>query len=162
MVVARSSEAASSLSQAWRERDQVRKTYLARVNDWPPFQGQGKPDHGVINLPLAPCDNEKIKWKVSDEGKPSTTLWRVVSSNSEHVTLELKPVTGRTHQLRIHCAAVSSSGIVGDKWYGKEANKGSTTSSPAGESRLYLHAYKLSFPHPRTKKKMEFAVDPDW
>jgi len=161
LVVARNAAAAAVLSRTWRERDQVRKTYWARVGDWP-LLSDNKQQEGEINLPLAPHQSQPYKWEVNHEsGKPSRTLWRGGDSSSfDYVTLELTPVTGRTHQLRIHCAAVSSDGIVGDHWYG---GKESTTSfSDIDGGRLYLHAYKLSFPHPSTAERMEFTADPDW
>jgi 23S rRNA-/tRNA-specific pseudouridylate synthase len=171
---------ASFLSKAWRERDQVSKHYLAVVHYWPPYHDKST-DEGVINAPLSPSD-ERLKWKVVDGdeggGKPSTTEWkvfRVLSSRNKDkgnndsptkttpvterrpLILELKPITGRTHQLRIHCAHIGS-GIDGDSLYG--ANRVDFDSSSHG--KLKLHAWKLSFPHPNGKEVCEFSCDPTW
>lgn len=160
MVFAKTHDAVSNLSRAWRERDAVQKVYLAQVQSWPPLTSNGEMK-GQIDLAMSPSE-ERLKWKVCAEGKPSTTLWRVLDPlgpddeyQATPVTLELMPLTGRTHQLRVHCAAVGS-GIIGDTLYGSEQ-----ASFDSG-SRLHLHARKLSFPHPQTGKEVSFATDPDW
>ena len=164
MVVARNSTAASFLARVWRQRDTVSKTYLALVKDWPPYTKNLKEEplsSGTIELPLAPSKEEALKWKVdtTKNGKPCKTLWKVLQRTKEQqqVLLELTPVTGRTHQLRIHCAAIIDSGIVGDTLYGTES-----ANNVFGVSRLCLHAHKLSFPHPTTQKQVEFQSEPNW
>jgi tRNA pseudouridine32 synthase/23S rRNA pseudouridine746 synthase len=158
MVFARQALGASFLSQAWRERDQVSKTYLAKVYDWPPWTRE-KQELGRIDLALAPSE-ERLKWKVCADGKPSSTLWKVLegSKKGSHILLELQPITGRTHQLRIHCSTVGS-GIVGDSLYGLGQ---AGLQRPGTEQRLSLHANKLCFPHPESKELVEFVADPDW
>jgi tRNA pseudouridine32 synthase/23S rRNA pseudouridine746 synthase len=180
MVFARTPEAASFLCNAWRERENVSKVYLAKVYDWSSELGQGGESAtdglskcsawGRVDLPLCPSD-EPLKWKVCSEQTPgakrSTTLWRLLptshsssagsQSSSQTVTLELKPITGRTHQLRIHCTTLGG-GIVGDSLYG---TKRRSLDKVDGE-RLYLHAHKLSFPHPTTLQPMEFVIRPTW
>ena len=117
-------------------------------------------------------------------GKASQTHWAVIAANGrvldtkedisggdferhlvetlakrddKLITLKLIPVTGRTHQLRIHCAAVGSA-IVGDRLYGDEnGEEVGTTTNP-----LHLHAYRLSFPHPRTRQRISFDEKPRW
>ena len=80
--------------------------------------------------------------------------------HSEQVTLQLKPITGRTHQLRVHCAAVSG-GIAGDSLYGRRCRE--TWSGGNGEKmNLRLHAWRLSFPHPSTHEIQEFVSEPEW
>jgi 23S rRNA-/tRNA-specific pseudouridylate synthase len=157
MVFARTDDAASTLSRHWRERDSVKKEYLARVAEWPPYHNDNKME-GRIDLPLAPSE-ERIKWQVKEDGgKESTTLWKVLGEEGGALVLSLVPVTGRTHQLRIHCAHVGS-GIEGDTLYGKNQIEGRTG---VGTGTLYLHACKLSFPHPTTDERMEFSVAPSW
>lgn len=151
MVLARNQSAASFLSQAWRERRQVQKRYLARVYDWPPWKDQGQRE-GTIDLPLAPSE-ERLKWKVDGQGKPSKTEWKLRKATNNHVELELVPVTGRTHQLRVHCSTCSR-GIIGDSLYGKQ--------DEIVAERLYLHAYSLQFPDPRNRTILEYTIDPDW
>jgi 23S rRNA-/tRNA-specific pseudouridylate synthase len=153
-----SSSCASILSQAWRERNQVSTTSLAKVYDWPPWTRE-KQESGRIDLALAPSE-ERLKWKVCADGKPSSTLWKVLDgSNKESpILLEVQPITGRTHQFRIHCSSVGSV-IVGDSLYGLGQAK---PQRPETEHRLYIHAYKLSFPHPESKELVEFVAEPDW
>jgi 23S rRNA-/tRNA-specific pseudouridylate synthase len=158
MVFARQALGASFLSQAWRERNQVSKTYLAKVYDWPPWTRE-KQELGRIDLALAPSE-ERLKWKVCADGKPSSTDWKVLDGSKEEspILLELQPITGRTHQLRIHCSTVGS-GIMGDSLYGLGQAE---PQQPETKQRLYLHAYKLCFPHPESKELVEFVADPNW
>lgn len=172
MVYARTDEAASKLCEAWRNRDGVKKYYLARVKRWPPYQIDGK-ESGLIDLALAPSE-ERLKWKVvkeGDGGKPSQTLWSLYKLRGQKAsnggddscmpaTLELQPITGRTHQLRIHCAAIGS-GIEGDTLYGDEPIEWDGLVESANHT-LCLHAHKLHFPHPKTGKQMEFTTKPAW
>ena len=166
-MFARNEQAASKLCQAWRERDQVSKIYLARVKDWPPFYKE-KISEGRIDVPLAPSE-ERLKWKIQMDGKPSTTLWKIYGTkddcisdavdDSDSVVLALTPVTGRTHQLRVHCAHVGS-GIEGDSLYGDHRIEWNP--EQASTRVLCLHAHQLSFPHPRTGEQMEFCSMPSW
>jgi tRNA pseudouridine32 synthase/23S rRNA pseudouridine746 synthase len=170
MVFARTADAASKLSKAWREREAVSKVYLARVKRWPPFEHEGN-STGRIQLPLAASDTERLKWEVRDEmlgGKPSHTEWNIFDNGkgrnpNSYITLELKPVTGRTHQLRVHCAAIGS-GILGDSLYGDDPitiDDKAWTSSEVPQS-LRLHSMKLSFPHPETNAIQTFNSDHCW
>lgn len=202
MVFARNDHSASILCKSWREKnDKVKKVYLAKVQHWPPYHDNEPPIlNGEINLKLSPSKTERIKWEVDEvNGKQSETLWKIWKDDDEkgenltarlkkqqHVILELQPVTGRTHQLRIHCAAIGS-GIIGDSLYGEspipyfftsesavnrdseELNsnaKAQTTlkcSDCVGDvAFLHLHAYKLSFPHPQSGKIMKFEFPKSW
>mmetsp|Transcript_26677 Transcript_26677/g.76967 ORF Transcript_26677/g.76967 Transcript_26677/m.76967 type:complete len:461 (-) Transcript_26677:161-1543(-) len=180
LAFARTEEAASKLCKAWRKRGSVKKYYLARCLRWPPYHA-GQEENGEINLPLAPSD-ERLKWKVvredEDGAKPSTTLWSVwhepqkqvedgqgrkddgKDKMSAPVVLELQPVTGRTHQLRIHCAAIGS-GIEGDTLYGDHPIEWDGTAESAKHT-LRLHAHQLHFPHPTTGEMMEFTSKAAW
>ena len=98
--------------------------------------------------------------------KPSTTLWRFLSWHDHGILLELIPVTGRTHQLRVHCAHMGSP-IVGDSLYADNNNNNNQDphNEEGGDSlphRLYLHAYQLTFPHPSLGEDMSFTVDTNW
>jgi len=87
------------------------------------------------------------------------------------LVLELKPITGRTHQLRVHCAHVGS-GIIGDSLYGKDQLSDTAVYNPSRSAslekeeetgiNLLLHAWKLSFPHPVSKKRLEVCSWPRW
>ena len=181
MVFARNQKTASFLSSAWRgelKRCHVQKVYWARVTSWPPLRNRNEKT-GTIDLPLSKS-KERLKWEVdtaSGNGKPSRTEWTVLNDTNEHIDLELKPATGRTHQLRIHCAHVGS-GIVGDSLYWDAssicaARRGSGTDVSNSSSdtkrqktsidRLHLHAYSLRFPHPRNSSDdVVVSSTPEW
>lgn len=155
MVFARDEDSASNLCKAWRDRDCVQKTYLARVTLWPPLSQQGE-----INLALSPSE-KNLKWHVDTKGKPCQTLWKVMRRENDSVLLSLTPITGRTHQLRIHCAEIGS-GIQGDSLYGTtDPEHVAITRNPAA-TKLLLHAHKLILPHPKTGEQHEFMSTPGW
>ncbi len=157
LVVGRTSRAAAALCRAWRERSSVQKVYWAKVHRLPDDVTE---EWQTIHDALKPSTTERLKWEISNDAdaKECTTLWRrrrrrrVADDDDDDDSLELKPVTGRTHQLRVHCEA-HFGGIVGDALYGRQSSE---------EDRLYLHAYQLSFPHPRTQEQVTFVHDPEW
>jgi 23S rRNA-/tRNA-specific pseudouridylate synthase len=174
MVVARNHDAASYLSRAWRERELVQKTYLAHVKHWPPYH-QHRIHEGTIDTALAPSRVERIKWAVvpaADGGKECKTFWKVYQDlDKEGIILELHPITGRTHQLRLHCAEVGS-GIVGDSLYGdspiawlandNQSIGGKSSFGDRAPRTLRLHAHKLTFPRPKTGETITFESPVDF
>lgn len=165
MIFARTDNAASKLCAAWRERDIVKKQYVALVEQWPPFHENGVSE-GTISYALASSE-ERIKWEVREDGKPSETRWEILNavhdnqlSSVSPVLLSLVPITGRTHQLRIHCATVGS-GIMGDSLYGDNPVEW-TESIQDDKSILKLHASRLSIPHPVTGEELSFQSDAPW
>jgi 23S rRNA-/tRNA-specific pseudouridylate synthase len=82
---------------------------------------------------------------VLEGGRPSETRLRLLETNGERSLVELEPVTGRTNQLRIHCAHVGHA-VVGDRLYGGDTHE-----------RLCLHASRLAFRHPATNELLEFS-----
>ncbi len=140
MVVAKTPEAMRVLSIHFQKR-LVEKMYLAIV------QGIISVDEGTIEAPIGQ-DFEERRWKVTTNGKAAETNFRVLQRFSDKTLLELQPVTGRTNQLRIHCAHIGYP-IVGDDRYG-DANS---------VSRLCLHAARLSFRHPTDNNLLEFESD---
>lgn len=136
LIMARNRDAHRDLSRQFQDR-RINKRYTAVVD------GQVDCDQGEIELPLA-CDWPNRPRQVVDfaTGKPSTTLFRVLSrdrkNNSSRLQLEAK--TGRTHQLRVHLQALGHA-IIGDRLY---ASKQVYTKA----GRLLLHAEQLSFIHP--------------
>jgi tRNA pseudouridine32 synthase/23S rRNA pseudouridine746 synthase len=134
MVFARTKLAQRHLN--WQfERRQMAKTYVARV--WGDVTGEA----GRIDLPLI-CDwpNRPKQMVCHERGKPSVTEWRVLQREGGATRLELTPLTGRSHQLRVHLLALGHP-ILGDVFYaGGEAL--------AAAERLQLHASVLGFRHP--------------
>ncbi len=143
LLMARHPEAQRRLSLAFAER-QVYKRYVAVV------QGHiAKPTTedgwGLIDLPIA-ADWPNRPLRVIDplQGKPSQTRWRVQSHGPDTTRVLLEPITGRSHQLRVHLKALGHP-IVGDALYGQAAE------------RLYLHAAELAFAHPVSGEWLSFS-----
>ena len=144
MVVAKTARAHRTLSKHFRER-WVRKIYLGLVS------GRVEAESGEIDAPIG-CDPQTWpKWKVMADGKPAQTRYRVRRRFANHTLLELEPLTGRTHQLRIHCALIGHP-IVGDPVY-------APASDPLVKSHRLnahlLHAWQLQFRHPATNQPMQ-------
>lgn len=136
MLLAKSKHAESALKKQFQFR-LTHKVYCARV--W----GQLEQEEGVIELPLI-CDwPNRPKQKVCfEDGKPSKTLFQVAKREEKTTIVRLLPITGRSHQLRVHMQALGHP-IVGDEFYSEgEAFQFS--------DRLELHAAELSFYHPRS------------
>ncbi len=145
MVFARGTESQRRLSRAFAERS-VRKGYRAIV------VGALPGGAGEVDLPLGADWPNRPKQKVDvARGKPSLTRWHVVAvdPHGAHSEVALEPVTGRTHQLRVHLLAIGHP-IVGDRLYAAE-----TTGAAA--PRLMLHAERLAFVHPATDREVAFA-----
>lgn len=141
MVMAMSSEAQRNLSTQFEKR-RIGKTYEALIDGCPDEQC------GVIDLPLIKDWPNRPKQMVDHEkGKPSQTEWAVMSDEEGNKTrVRLTPLTGRTHQLRVHMAAVGHP-ILGDTLYEGER---------PGIERLCLHATHLSFAHPASAERATF------
>lgn len=147
MILARNSATHRELSRQFEQR-LVQKSYLAVAS------GRVQPLTGRIDLPLSRDWPNRPKQRVDHAaGKAAQTYFRVLTydSASDTTRIELKPITGRTHQLRVHMLALGHP-ILGDDLYADEA-----TLKKA--DRLLLHAYSLEITHPATKKKMVFNQD---
>lgn len=133
LLLARSRKARSSLQKAFETR-QIEKCYLAVVD------GEVGPSEGVIDLALGKKSSAEAGWRmVADpKGDQAVTHWRRIASRDGRTLVEFKPVTGRTHQLRVHAREAFGRGIVGDRVYGV----------PGGP--MLLHASRLVVP--REKK----------
>jgi tRNA pseudouridine32 synthase/23S rRNA pseudouridine746 synthase len=138
MLFARGVRAHAVLSAAFRER-RVGKRYEACV------EGEMPAEHGEIDLPLAADWPNRPRQRVDHErGRPSLTRWRVLACSRGRTRLQLEPLTGRTHQLRVHLWATGHA-IVGDALYGT-----------AGD-RLLLHATALALEHPVSGEALRFS-----
>lgn len=141
VVVAKNQITLRKLSQAFRSQE-VTKRYKAIVD------GCVAMDQFEVNAPIGRVPEEKPHWRVLEGGKPATTRVRVLERKPALSLVELEPRTGRTNQLRIHCAHIGHP-IVGDGLYG---------GPPA--PRLCLHAAMLALRHPETGRLMRFASQP--
>ena len=131
LVLGRHPKAIARLNELFR-KNEVDKVY------WAVVEGGPEADEGEIDLALAPKSPDRGWWmKVDPKGQPSLTQWRVLGRGEGLTLLELRPVTGRTHQLRVHCAAMNFP-ILGDPIYG--------TAPRFHGPGLHLHARSVTVP----------------
>ncbi|MGK7932108.1 MAG: pseudouridine synthase [Microcystaceae cyanobacterium] len=140
LLIARNGETQNILSQQFRQR-KIHKVYEALLN------GILKVDQGMIKLPLWGDPNDRPYQSVNEKkGKRSLTQFKVIQRENNLTRIEFIPLTGRTHQLRVHAADKQGLGIpiLGDRLY-----------SLSEYSRLCLHARELVFYHPKTQEKIK-------
>jgi tRNA pseudouridine32 synthase/23S rRNA pseudouridine746 synthase len=128
-------------------RKKISKRYVAVL------EGIVKEKNGVIDLPLILDWQNRPQQKVCyKEGKKALTKWALISKTKSTSRVYFYPITGRTHQLRVHAAHTLGLNIpiLGDNLYGK------------GDQRLHLHADQITFTHPKTKKTLTIQCDPDF
>mmetsp|Transcript_57578 Transcript_57578/g.171700 ORF Transcript_57578/g.171700 Transcript_57578/m.171700 type:complete len:624 (-) Transcript_57578:123-1994(-) len=143
LVVAKDKEIHKQIQSQFIARS-VKKRYTALL------EGEVNISKGKIDLPLTPDYLHRPQQKVDYEnGKPASTFFEVVEISNSRTRINFYPITGRTHQLRVHAAHDMGLGtpIVGDDIYGQR------------DERLFLHAGFLEIMHPITKKRMTFTAD---
>ncbi|MFA0514261.1 RluA family pseudouridine synthase [Vibrio breoganii] len=143
LVFALTKRANKSLQKQFISRE-VKKRYAALID------GELQEKEGDIRLPLCGDPYDRPRQIVSyEEGKPAHTRYQLLETIDGHSKVMLYPETGRTHQLRVHCAHAEGLNmpIIGDTLYGRK------------DKRLYLHAQQLSFTHPVTKEWVTFEAD---
>ncbi len=142
MVLALTAECHAQLSGAFQNR-QVYKCYEAIVS------GVIKENVGIVEQPLR-CDWERRPLQIVDheQGKSATTRWEKLSSTDQATRVALFPITGRSHQLRVHMQWIGHP-IAGDPFYADE-------NALKLSNRLQLHAKELAFAHPVTGERMQF------
>lgn len=133
LLLARDSETHRQLSRAFAER-QVEKHYLARV------LGRPKAAAGSIDRPLLKRCHRPPLYDIGDGGRPSLTHWQRLEDHPHGCALSLRPITGRSHQLRVHLLSIGHP-ILGDPLYGQPL-------AARLCQRLCLHASGLAFRHP--------------
>jgi len=151
IIVALDRGAQRHLSVQFQDR-LVEKQYIALVD------GIIEHDTGVIDLPLrVDWPNRPMQIVCFDEGKPAKTEYKVKLRETDRTRLELRPITGRTHQLRVHCADERGLGraILGDSLYAEGEVRDD-------HPRLMLHAAKLSIRPPGAKRVMDFESSPNF
>jgi tRNA pseudouridine32 synthase / 23S rRNA pseudouridine746 synthase len=143
MIFARTKQAQGFLGQEFEKR-RAKKTYVARV--W----GQLTPDQGHVDLPLAADWPNRPRQMVDEvNGRPAQTDWQVIGRDAETTRVRLSPLTGRSHQLRVHMLAMGHP-ILGDPIY---------ATGPARDfPRLILHAETLSLHHPGSGEWVSFTA----
>jgi 23S rRNA pseudouridine1911/1915/1917 synthase len=147
MVVAKSERAYTVLKQAFRDRT-VEKTYHALV------QGHPDPARGTIDAPIDRHPTHDYKFAVVAAGKPSVTHYETVEAFPAVSLLRVRLETGRTHQIRVHMAALRHP-CAGDFTYGADP----ALAARFGLTRQWLHARRLAFTHPTLGRRVEFASE---
>ena len=144
LLLTKTKEANKALQSQFINRT-IKKRYMALLD------GNLSKNSGKITLPLRVDLNDRPKQLVDfTYGKPAETDWKIINKENGKTRVHFYPITGRTHQLRMHAAHKNglNTPIVGDDLYGKK------------EKRLHLHAEFIEFLHPTTLKKMSFTVAP--
>ncbi|WP_370619250.1 RluA family pseudouridine synthase [Mumia sp. Pv 4-285] len=144
MVVAKSEHAYTVLKRAFRNRE-VDKTYHALV------QGHPDPLEGTVDAPIGRHPKHDWKFAVMADGRASVTHYETLEAHRFASLLEIKLETGRTHQIRVHMAALKHP-CVGDPLYGSDP----TLTKRIGLERQWLHAHRLGFEHPRSRDWVTF------
>lgn len=142
MLVAKNSAAQAKLAEQFETRSVV-KAYLALV------KGHLTPQNGIIEAPLGRDPRNRKRMAVVTEGREARTEYQVVRYISDYTLLEIRPETGRTHQIRVHLAAIGYP-VVGDATYGVKSDY---------LSRQFLHASRLGFKLPSTDEYVEFKSE---
>lgn len=142
LIIAKNPESAAHLQRQFAERT-AKKTYIA-ITD-----GKPKLNAAKIDLPIGRNPSAPSTFRIDPNGKPAQTTYHVLVENDTQSLVELKPTTGRTHQLRVHLAHLNAP-ILGDRVYGKSS-----------DYRMMLHAQKLEITLPSGERKVFEAAIPD-
>ena len=144
LMIAKNDQAHESLSGQLRERT-MDKRYLAVV------EGEMKEPSGRIEQPVARSKKDRKKMAIDPEGRYALTEWTLKENLRGAALLEVHILTGRTHQIRVHMQSIHHP-VAGDPIYGAK--------NGVKAPRLMLHAWRLSFTHPRTGERLSFCAEP--
>ncbi|MFL6750993.1 MAG: RluA family pseudouridine synthase [Sphingomicrobium sp.] len=144
LLLARNPKARAKFQQAF-ESGTVEKTYLAVLDGVP------EGEEGLIDLPLAKFSTAEAGWRMvaDDKGKRAQTKWRKLGERDGQSLVEFRPLTGRTHQIRVHAARGLGAGILGDPVYG------------TGAGPMLLHSWRIVVPRDRKPPLDVTAPVPD-
>lgn len=145
LIVAKDDQAHAALSRQLSER-QMEKHYLALA------AGQMKGSEGSIDLAIGRSLKDRKKMAPRPDGRNALTHWTLLQQRSDRALLDVRLVTGRTHQIRVHMAAIGHP-VLGDPLY---AARGTPKAG-----RLMLHAWRLKFTHPKTGEELRFEAPPE-
>lgn len=146
MLIAKTKESHEKLQMQFIKR-KIKKRYIALLD------GLVKEDSGTIDLPLrVDLDNRPQQLVCYEHGKAARTVWEIADRKDGKTRIYFYPISGRTHQLRVHASHASglNTAIIGDDLYGKKAE------------RLHLHAESIEFVHPGTDELMKIQLDPEF
>lgn len=143
ILIAKDGVTRAALQRQFKRR-QVAKTYLALV------EGQMQPREGVVEAPVGRDKRQRKKMAVVRSGREARTLYRAIEYFADHTLLEVRPHTGRTHQVRVHLSWLGYP-IVGDAVYGRHRQR-------LLRGRHFLHAARIRFSHPATSEEVEFEA----
>jgi 23S rRNA pseudouridine1911/1915/1917 synthase len=140
LLIAKDEATHAALQRQFKHR-QVTKTYLALV------EGRVQPREGIIEAPIGRDKRQRKRMAVVRSGRAARTMYRAVQYLADHTLLEVRPHTGRTHQVRVHLAWLGYP-VVGDAVYGYRHQR-------LLRERYFLHAARLRFTHPATGEEVE-------
>ena len=147
MAIAKNAHMQDLLQRQLHSKSFVRR-YLAWTEGAPPQE------EGVIDLPIGKAEGATVQRKITPDGKPCVTRYRVLSKADGRALVQLELETGRTHQIRVHLSAIGCP-VVGDFLYGRE--------DPAHFYRCFaLHSFYLRLMHPLKLETLEFRSMPEW
>ncbi|EGM78843.1 pseudouridine synthase, RluA family [Rheinheimera sp. A13L] len=149
LVLPLTKKALTTISKEFQSRG-TKKIYQAVVTGVP------EPSEGTVDKAIAADADNRPLYKISAEGKASVTHYKVLSllPQQQASLVQLEPVTGRSHQLRLHMQSIGHA-ILGDPFYASQAQQQQS-------SRLLLHATVLEFTHPQSGLLMSFTAEPDF
>lgn len=149
LVLPLTKKALSTISKEFQSRG-TKKIYHAVVSGVP------EPRQGTVDKPITADPANRPLYKISGDGKASVTHYKVLQSMPEQGAslVQLEPVTGRSHQLRLHMQSIGHA-ILGDPFY-------ATKQQQLQSTRLLLHAVLLEFSHPQSGELLSFTAEPDF
>ena len=155
VLVAKKRKCLTMLQDEFRAKQNVQKTY------WCLVKGQWPKQAGRVDAPLLRHEESlsgERRVSVHPDGKASVTKFRLLKQFEDCAWVEAMPVTGRTHQIRVHCQYVGCPILGDDKYQDEQAAE---IAKKIGLKRLFLHAAQITIPHPTTREDMTFGADLD-